>query len=343
MDVIDLRSDTVTHPTPAMREAMANAIVGDDVFGDDPTVNALQDYAAELLGKEAALFVASGTQGNVIACLTHCQRGEELIVGKEGHIFRWEVGAASALGGIAMHQVAMQPNGEMKLEDIEAAIRNSADVHHPITKLICLENTQGGMGGVPLAAEYVGRIADFAHARGLQLHIDGARLFNAAAALDVEPIELVRKADSVQICLSKGLCAPAGSLLLGSEEFINRARRIRKMLGGGMRQAGVLAATGLIALKEMRTRLREDHEHAEQLAQGLAKISGITVHPVHKRTNMVFFSVPERIDSAKFIAAMKSKNILLIGGPRFRAVTHYWITPERVDQVVKAVREVVAA
>ncbi len=322
---------------------MANANVGDDVFGDDPTVNALQVYAAVLLGKEAALFVASGTQGNVIACLTHCQRGEELIVGKEGHIFRWEVGAASALGGIAMHQVAMQPNGEMKLEDIEAAIRNSADVHHPITKLICLENTQGGMGGVPLAAEYVGRIADFAHARGLQLHIDGARLFNAAAALDVEPIELVRKADSVQICLSKGLCAPAGSLLLGSEEFINRARRIRKMLGGGMRQAGVLAATGLIALKEMRTRLREDHEHAEQLAQGLAKISGITVHPVHKRTNMVFFSVPERIDSAKFIAAMKSKNILLIGGPRFRAVTHYWITPERVDQVVKAVREVVAA
>ena len=343
MDVIDLRSDTVTHPTPAMRAAMANAIVGDDVFGDDPTVNALQDYAAQLLGKEAALFVTSGTQGNVIACLTHCQRGEELIVGKEGHIFRWEVGAASALGGITMHQVAMQPNGEIKLEDIEAAIRNSADVHHPITKLVCLENTQGGVGGVPLSADYVNRVADFVHARGLQLHIDGARLFNAAAALNVEPIELVRKADSVQICLSKGLCAPAGSLLLGTQDFINRARRIRKMLGGGMRQAGVIAATGLIALKEMRSRLREDHEHAEQLARGLAAIPGITVHPVHKRTNMVFFSVPERVDSAKFVAAMKAKNILLIGGPRFRAVTHYWITPERVDEVITAVRDVVAA
>jgi threonine aldolase len=343
MNVIDLRSDTVTHPTPEMRTAMANAIVGDDVFGDDPTVNALQDYAAQLLGKEAALFVASGTQGNVIACLTHCQRGEELIVGKEGHIFRWEVGAASALGGISMHQVAMQPNGEIKLEDIEAAIRNSADVHHPITKLVCLENTQGGMGGVPLAAEYVNRVADFAHARGLKLHIDGARLFNAAAALKVEPVELVRKADSVQICLSKGLCAPAGSLLLSSKEFIDRARRIRKMLGGGMRQAGVLAATGLIALKDMRARLAEDHEQAEQLAQGLAAISGITLHPVHRRTNMVFFSIPDRVDPTTFVAAMKSRNILLLGGPRFRAVTHYWITPQRVEQVIAAVRDCVAA
>ena len=343
MDVIDLRSDTVTHPSPKMRAAMANAIVGDDVFGDDPTVNALQDYAATLLGKEAALFVASGTQGNVIACLTHCQRGEELIVGTEGHIFRWEVGAASALGGITMHQVAMQANGEMKLEDIAAAIRNSADVHHPITKLICLENTQGGMGGVPLSVDYVNRVADFACSHGLKLHIDGARLFNAAAALDVEPIELVRKADSVQICLSKGLCAPAGSLLLGTREFIGRGRRIRKMLGGGMRQAGVLAATGLIALKEMRPRLREDHEQAERLAQGLATITGITVHPVHQRTNMVFFSIPDRVDPAKFVAAMKAKNILLIGGPRFRAVTHYWITPERVEQVIAAVRDSVAA
>jgi threonine aldolase len=338
VNVIDLRSDTVTHPTPQMREAMAQAVVGDDVFGDDPTVNALQDYAAELLGKEAALFVASGTQGNVIACLTHCQRGEELIVGKEGHIFRWEVGAASALGGITMHQVAMQANGEMKLEDIEAAIRNSADVHHPITKLVCLENTQGGMGGVPLSPEYVNSVADFAHGRGLKLHIDGARLFNAATALNVEPIELVRKADSVQICLSKGLCAPAGSLLLGPREFIDRARRIRKMLGGGMRQAGVLAATGLIALRDMRTRLSEDHERAERLAQGLAAIQGITVHPVHQRTNMVFFSIPDRIEPTKFVAEMKSKNILLIGGPRFRAVTHYWISQERIDQVIGAVR-----
>ena len=338
MDVIDLRSDTVTHPTPEMRAAMANAPVGDDVFGDDPTVNALQDYAAKLLGKEAALFVTSGTQGNVIACLTHCQRGEELIVGKEGHIFRWEVGAASALGGITMHQVAMQVNGEMSLVDIEAAIRNTADVHHPITKLICLENTQGGMGGIPLSGDYVNRVADFAHSRGLQLHIDGARLFNAAAALNVEPIVLVRKADSVQICLSKGLCAPAGSLLLGTKEFINRARRIRKMLGGGMRQAGIIAAAGLIALRDMRARLKDDHVRAESLARGLSDIPGVIVHPVHQRTNMVYFSIPESVDTENFIDALKEKNILVIGGPRFRAVTHYWIDDEKISQVVDAIR-----
>jgi threonine aldolase len=338
VNTIDLRSDTVTHPTPEMRTAMANATVGDDVFGDDPTVNALQDYAARLLGKEAALFVASGTQGNVVACLTHCQRGEELIVGKEGHIFRWEVGAASALGGITMHQVAMQPNGEMNLDDIEAAIRNTADVHHPITKLVCLENTQGGMGGVPLAPTYVDRVATFTHSRGLKLHIDGARLFNAAAALNVEPIELVRNADSVQICLSKGLCAPAGSLLLGTKEFIDRARRVRKMLGGGMRQAGIIAAAGLIALRDMRTRLSDDHARAERLARDLAGIPGVTVHPVYQRTNMVYFSIPESVNTATFIGALKEKNILVIGGPRFRAVTHYWIDDEKISKVVDAIR-----
>ena len=342
MDMIDLRSDTVTHPTPAMREAMATAPVGDDVFGDDPTVNALQDYAAELLGKQAALFVASGTQGNVIACLTHCQRGEELIVGKEGHIFRWEVGAASALGGIAMHQVRVQANGEILLEDIAAAIRNSSDVHHPITKLVCLENTQGGVGGVPLTARYVQSVADFCHQRGLQLHIDGARLFNAAAAVSVEPITLVKDADSVQICLSKGLCAPAGSLLLGRHDFIDRARRVRKMLGGGMRQAGVLAAAGLIGLRDMRQRLAEDHIHAEMLAQGLAQIRGISVHPVSWRTNMVFFSIPENVESAHFVSTMKEQGILLTGGPKFRAVTHYWISKDRIERILKTVSKYMA-
>ena len=342
MDTIDLRSDTVTHPTPAMREAMATAPLGDDVYGDDPTVNALQDYAAELLGKEAALFVTSGTQGNVIACLTHCQRGEELIVGKEGHIFRWEVGAASALGGITMHQVPVQANGEIVLDDIAAAIRNTSDVHHPITKLVCLENTQGGVGGVPLTERYVQSVADFCHQHGLKLHIDGARLFNAAAAVGVEPIALVKGADSVQICLSKGLCAPAGSLLLGTREFIGRARRIRKMLGGGMRQAGVLAAAGLIGLRDMRLRLAEDHHHAEMLAQGLAKIHGITVHPVSWRTNMIFFSVAANVESAHFVNVMKAQGILLAGGPRFRAVTHYWISKDRIEYILQTISKYVA-
>ena len=342
MEMIDLRSDTVTHPTPAMRQAMATAQVGDDVFGDDPTVNALQDYAAELLGKEAALFVASGTQGNVIACLTHCQRGEELIVGKEGHIFRWEVGAASALGGIAMHQVPVQANGEILLDDIAAAIRNSSDVHHPITKLVCLENTQGGVGGVPLTDRYVQSVADFCHQRDLKLHIDGARLFNAAAAVGVEPIALVKGADSLQICLSKGLCAPAGSLLLGTRDFIDRARRVRKMLGGGMRQAGVLAAAGLIGLRDMRQRLAEDHSHAEILAQGLAQIRGISVHPVSWRTNMVFFSIPENVESAHFVSAMKHQGILLTGGPKFRAVTHYWISKDRIERIIKTISNYMA-
>jgi threonine aldolase len=342
MDTIDLRSDTVSHPTAAMREAMAKAAVGDDVFGDDPSVNQLQDYAADLLGKQAALFVTSGTQGNVIACLTHCQRGDELIVGKRAHVFQWEAGAASALGGISMNQVPVQPNGEMRLEDIQAAVRNTQDVHHPLTRLICLENTQGGVGGVPLTAAYSNEVANFAHANGLKLHIDGARLFNAAAALDAEPRELVRAADTVQICLSKGLCAPAGSLLLGDVEFIQRARRLRKMLGGGMRQAGVIAATGLIALRDMRKRLKQDHESAAQLAAGLAGIAGITVQPIHQPTNMVLFSIAPEIDSAALLDALRARNIVLRGGPNFRAVTHYWITPERVDYVIESMRDVIA-
>src|SRR3954471_7982412 len=211
MKTIDLRSDTVSHPTPGMREAMANAEVGDDVFGDDPTVNELQAYAADLLGKEDALFVTSGTQGNVVAVLTHCGRGDELIVGKQAHIFQYEVGAASVIGGISMNQVPVQPNGTLNLADIEGNIRDVGNIHFPLTRLVCLENKQGGVGGVPITAEYTAQVAEIAHYHGLKLHIDGARLFNAAAALKVHPRELVAGADSVQICLSKGLCAPVGS------------------------------------------------------------------------------------------------------------------------------------
>ncbi|MBX3083677.1 MAG: low-specificity L-threonine aldolase [Anaerolineae bacterium] len=339
MNTIDLRSDTVSHPTPAMRKAMAEAVVGDDVFGDDPTVLELQAYAADLLGKEDALFVSSGTQGNLVACLTHCGRGDELIVGKQAHIFQYEQGGSSVLGGIVMSQVPVQPNGELKLDDIKASLRTPNEDHHPITKLICLENTQGGVGGVPITAEYTATIGEFAHAHGYKLHIDGARLFNAAAALNVEARELVKHADSVSICLSKGLIAPIGSLLVGSKDFIRQARRNRKLLGGGMRQVGILAAAGLISLKEMRLRLAEDHATAQQLADGLAEIPGITVHPIHQRTNMLYFSIPETLDAADFVAAMKAQNIILRGGPHFRAVTHYWIKPEHIQIMLNAVYE----
>jgi threonine aldolase len=342
MDTIDLRSDTVTHPTPAMRQAMANAEVGDDVYGEDPTVNALQAYAADLLGKEAALFTSSATQANVIACLTHCGRGDEIIVGKVAHIFQWEVGAASTLGGISMNQIPVQPDGTSLLEDIHAAIRNTEDVHHPLTRLVCLENTHGGAGGIPITAQYTDQVGELAHSHGLKLHIDGARLFNAAAALKVAPRELVQSADSVQICLSKGLAAPVGALIVGSQDFIQRARRTRKMLGGGMRQSGILAAAGLVALRDMRERLNDDHANAQALAEGLAEIPGIEVQPITIRTNMVFFSIPPHIESKAFIAALRERKIILMGDRTFRAVTHYWITPERVAQVIAAVREYMA-
>lgn len=338
MHTIDLRSDTVSHPTPAMRKAMAEALVGDDVFDDDPTIHELQDYAADLLGKEAGLFVASGTQGNLVACLTHCGRGSEIIVGKRAHIFQYEQGGTSALGGLILNQVPVQPTGEIALEDIQAAIRPD-DEHYPITRLVCLENTQGGVGGVPITPEYTAKIGAFVHAQGLKLHVDGARLFNAAAALKVEPHKLVSHADSVSVCLSKGLCAPAGSVLVGSKEFVKQARRNRKALGGGMRQAGVLAAAGLISLKEMRLRLSEDHANAQTLADGLEEIPGLTVHPVHQRTNMVHFTLPAGIDSTAFVANLKAQNIILLGGPTFRLVTHYWITAERVQIVLNAIRQ----
>jgi threonine aldolase len=325
-----------------MRQAMANAEVGDDVFGDDPTVNALQDYAADLLGKEAALFCSSGTQGNVIAALTHCGRGDELIVGKAGHIFQWEGGAASVLGGISMSQIPVQPDGTIRLEDIRAQFRDPNNPHHPLTRLICIENTQGGVGGVPITPEYTAQVGELAHTHGYRLHIDGARLFNAAAALKVHPRELAAPADTVQICLSKGLCAPVGSLIVGSKDFIRRAVRTRKILGGGMRQAGMIAAAGLIALRDMRERLADDHATAQMLADGLATIPGISVHPIHHRTNMVFITLPDSVNPADFVEKMKQQGIILLGGKTMRLVTHYWITAERVQTVIDAFRAYIA-
>jgi threonine aldolase len=342
--LIDLRSDTVTHPTPAMRAAMARAEVGDDVFDDDPTVHRLQEEAAALTGHEAALFVASGTMGNLVALLTHCGRGAEVVVGDQAHIYLNEVGGMAALGGLQAAVVRNRPDGTLALADLEDAIREE-DVHHPRTRLICLENTQNICGGLPLTPDYTRAVADLAHGRGLRLHLDGARLFNAALAQDVPASALAGPADSVMFCLSKGLSAPVGSLLCGPSDFIAEARRYRKMVGGGMRQVGVLAAAGLVALETMIERLEDDHANARRLADGLRDFSGLDLEPGTPHTNMVFFNLsPVAKLTPSALATELSKQGILVEGwsPRFRLVTHAWITPEDIDKVVLTMQSALA-
>jgi threonine aldolase len=348
MNTIDLRSDTVTWPTPAMREAMFNAPVGDDVYGEDPTVKALEAEAAAMLGKEAGLFVASGNMGNLVALLTHCGRGEEIIVGRQAHIVRYEAGGSAAVGGIHSQQLEVQPDGTLPLEAIAEAIRVEND-HFPRSRLICLENTQGTIGGIPVSTAYTAQVSELAHAHGLKLHIDGARFFNAATALGVPVKELAAPADSVTFCLSKGLCAPVGSVLVGSAAFIQEARRSRKVIGGGMRQAGILAAAGLIALREMTLRLGEDHANARALAAGLAQIPCVQIDLSRVQTNMVFFDLhPDaRLTPAALSERLKTEyNIYINAYPgkarTFRAVTHYWITPEHIQTALHALRTLLA-
>jgi threonine aldolase len=347
MNTIDLRSDTVTHPTPAMREAMAYAPVGDDVYGEDPTVNALQDLAAEMLGKEAGLFVSSGTMGNLTSVLSHCGRGEEMILGKQAHIFRYEAGSAAAYGGVHPNTLQVRPDGTLDLDEIRHAIRPDNE-HCPVTRLICLENTQGGVMGAPLPVSYMRQVGELARERGLKLHVDGARVFNAAAALGVSARELVEDADSVSICLSKGLCAPVGSVIVGSREFIHRAHRIRKSLGGGMRQAGILAAAGIIALQEMSRpeRLSEDHANARALAEGLAALAFIELDLSQVRTNMFRFALTADapIGVEAFMATLQSEYGIIIRpysieDRSFRLVTHYYVRSEDVQTVIGAVSQ----
>ncbi|MBI4731778.1 MAG: low-specificity L-threonine aldolase [Chloroflexi bacterium] len=342
MEYIDLRSDTVTKPTPEMREAMAKAEVGDDVYGEDPTVNRLQALAAEKTGKEAGLFVSSGTMGNLAAVLAHCGRGDEVIVGNKAHTFLFEAGGVSALGGVHSCQLPNRPDGSLALEDVEAAIRPD-DPHDPISRLICLENTHNRCGGTFQTPEYTGQVAEFAHERGLAVHLDGARVFNASAAQGIDVKKLTGPADSVMFCLSKGLCAPVGSVLCGSQEFIKKAHRIRKMLGGGMRQAGILAAAGIIALEKMTLRLAEDHARAKNLADGLRQIPGLEVG--EPATNMVFLSVGESVPySAQELAArLKGNGVLagVTGSRQFRLVLHYWIDDAGVEAAIKAFGEAV--
>ncbi len=339
---VDLRSDTVTKPTPAMREAMARAEVGDDVYGEDPTVNRLEALAAERLGKEAAVYVPSGTMGNLASLLAHCGRGDEVIVGHLSHTFLYEQGGMAALGGIMPHLLQNQPAGTLRLEDIEGALRPD-DPHFPRSRLVCLENTHNSCYGTPLGAAYTAQVAELAHRHGLKVHVDGARLFNAAAALGVEARALVEPVDSVTFCLSKGLSAPVGSIICGSADFIEEARRARKVLGGSMRQAGVIAAAGIVALEEMTARLDEDHARARRLAAGLAEIPGIEVGPVH--TNIVYFGLADDVPltAPQVEEALKEQGVLLLArdARSFRAVTHLWIGDEDVERAIAAVREVV--
>ncbi len=344
MEFVDLRSDTVTKPTPEMRAAMASAVVGDDVYEDDPTVNRLQEMAAEMLGKQAALFVPSGTMGNLLALLVHCQRGDEVILGDQSHIYLNEAGGMAALGGVYPCPLRNQPDGTLALDDIRASIRTE-DVHHTITRLICLENTQNICGGVPLSAAYTQSVGELAYANHLLLHMDGARIFNSAVAQNVSVKELVAPADSVMFCLSKGLAAPIGSMLVGTQKFIQRARHLRKMLGGGMRQVGIVAAAGILSLETMIERLDEDHARAKTLADGLRQLKGLVLDAAEgPSTNMIYFNLAEtvQLNADQIAERLKARGILVSpdGDRRFRLVTHYWIDDAGVGRAVQAFADV---
>ena len=340
MKVIDLRSDTVTQPTEEMRKAMAAAEVGDDVMGEDPSINRLEEMAAEMLGKEAALFTASGTMSNLIAALAHCSRGDEVIMGSEAHMFWNEVGGAATLAGVQVRLVRNDNQGRMDLQEVIDAIRPKGNVHFPPTSLVCLENTHNRCNGGVLTPDDTKSVADVAHANGVAVHLDGARIFNAAVSLEMPARELVKEVDDVCFCLSKALSAPVGSLLCGSQEFIEQAHKWRKMVGGGMRQAGVLASAGIVALETMIDRLAEDHAHARQLAEGLAQVPGIMVDPNQCQSNIVFVEVEPGLGPVQeFIGRLSQEGVRVSypGANRFRMVTHRHISAEDVDTAIDRV------
>jgi threonine aldolase len=334
---IDLRSDTVTRPTQEMRDAMAGAEVGDDVYGDDPTVNRLEELAARTLGKEAALFGPSGTMGNQLCVMTHTQPGNEIIAGAASHIVHYEAGAAAKLSGVA-YALVDNPDHFIHERDVRRLVRPPGNVHYPKTALLCLENALCDGNVVPLAE--LRAAADTAWEMGLKVHLDGARIFNAALALGIPARDIAACADSVMFCVSKGLCAPVGSLVCGSAEFVEKARYNRKILGGGMRQVGVLAACGIVALEKMTGRLREDHENARLLGDRLAEIQGIRVNRERIRINMVFWKAEiPGFDSEAFTGFMLKRRIKVSGGPEYRFVTHHDVSREDIDTVVKALGE----
>ena len=345
MKTIDLRSDTLTQPTAAMRDAMANAKVGDDVFEEDPTLKELELLGAKKTGKESALFVPSGTMGNLISVLSHCQRGDEVLLGDRSHIFLHEVGGMSALGGVHPHILTNSADGTLPLALIKQSIRDK-DIHSPSTQLICLENTHNFCQGSPLKPEYMDKVALLAADHGLKIHLDGARLFNAAVALNLKVEDLTRQVDSVMFCLSKGLSAPVGSLVCGSGEFIKRARKFRKMVGGGMRQAGHLAAAGLVALENLVDRLKDDPLHAKLLADMLASTKGIELDHQGVKTNIIFFKMNHpHIDGDQFLNQLEEKSIkILMTDPGvFRAVLHREISKDQVETVAHAIDSILNA
>jgi threonine aldolase len=356
MQPIDLRSDTVTLPSPEMRRAMAAADVGDDVWGEDPTVNALEERAAELLGKEAGLLVSSGTMGNLASMLAHVGRGQEVIAGGETHTVVDEAAGHAVVVGASVRQLTDRPDGTLDLDELEEAFRDPDDIHQPPTGLVVLENAHSHSMNQPLSPGYEASVAAIAHRHGVPLHVDGARFFNAAVALGVSPRELAAPADSVTFCLSKGLACPVGSVVVGERSFVDRARRARKLLGGGMRQAGVIAAAGLVALRDgedgMIDRLADDHANARRLAEGLASLRGVLsaggiaqpgdgpLDPDRVATNFVLFRVGG--DRRRFIDALRAEGVLMDEYPhgQIRAVTHYGIGATEIDAALAAVRSV---
>lgn len=337
--MIDFRSDTVTKPTKAMRQAMANAEVGDDVYGDDPTVNALQDMAAEMFGFDRALFVSSGTQANLLALMSHCERGDEYLCGQQAHNYKFEGGGAAVLGSIQPQPLTNQVDGTILLSDIESAIKPN-DIHFAHTRLLSLENT---IGGKVIPQAYLAQAQTLAFNHGIKTHLDGARVANAAVAQGINIAEITQYFDSVSICLSKGLCAPVGSILLGDDRLINKAIRWRKMLGGGMRQAGVIAAAGKLALTEQVSRLADDHANARVLAEGLAQLDECQVDLQAVQTNMVFVTLADKIDPRLFCQSLLERGIQISAGRQLRLVTHADIQQVDILTTIAAFKQVLAS
>jgi threonine aldolase len=341
MNPVDLRSDTFTLPTKEMMEAIQNAELGDDVFKEDPTMNKLEKMAAEKVGKENALFVTSGTQGNVVSLLSHTHHGDEVIMGKTSHIFKYEVGAMACLGGLMAHTIP-EDKGVLHPENVKNAIRGD-NVHFPPTTLVCLENTHNNAGGTVVTPDQMKAVSKVVKPKGINIHLDGARVFNAAVALDTNVKNITKWTDSVMFCFSKGLSAPVGSIVCGSHEFIERAHKVRKMLGGGMRQAGILAACAIVSLEKMIDRLHEDHENARKLAEGLADIKGIEIDLDTVQTNIVIFDVSALGGSQKFIQDLEKVGVKCL--PRdethVRMVTHRMISAKDIDTALDRIKEVV--